>query len=257
MSKISLARDQLTTAGFALMEGVIPREEAARFGGALESALAHIADEATALCNRAGLYGARNVLEVCPAARAAWRVAPLIELLETLLGRDYGLVRGLYFDKPPERSWSLPWHQDVTIAVRDHERPSEHFTKRTVKAGVPHVEAPAELLRRMLTLRLHLDDVTPENGPLVVLPGTHHAIAALPEEHAPATILARAGDVLAMRPLLYHASGASTPGTTRQRRILHLEFAADPTLPDGYAWHTFVPGMEIADQNPSVTVRSP
>ncbi len=54
------------------------------------------------------------------------------------------------------------------------------------------------------------------------------------------TIYAIAGDVLAIRPMLTHASGASRVGTTRHRRILHLEFAAIERLPDGYQWHDYV-----------------
>jgi hypothetical protein len=46
-----------------------------------------------------------------------------------------------------------------------------------------------------------------------------------------------------MRPLLAHCSGRSSPGTTRHRRVVHLEFAARPELPDGYAWHDFLPGL--------------
>jgi hypothetical protein len=44
-----------------------------------------------------------------------------------------------------------------------------------------------------------------------------------------------------MGPMLAHASNRSHPDTTQHRRILHLEFAADPSLPDGYTWHTFLP----------------
>jgi len=51
---------------------------------------------------------------------------------------------------------------------------------------------------------------------------------------------ARAGDVLAMRPLVSHSSGASTPGTQRHRRVLHLEFAGCEELPDGFCWHDFI-----------------
>jgi hypothetical protein len=47
--------------------------------------------------------------------------------------------------------------------------------------------------------------------------------------------------VLLMRPLLAHCSNRSHAGTLRRRRILHLEFAALPELPDGYAWHTYLP----------------
>ena len=45
-----------------------------------------------------------------------------------------------------------------------------------------------------------------------------------------------------MRPLVEHSSGKSHPDTTRHRRVLHLEFAASAELPDGYAWHDFLPG---------------
>ena len=229
----------IETSGFALIERGLSSLAVAELTQCLEAALAVVEDPAISLRNRAGVYGARNVLELCPAARQAWRTPPLEQALTAVLGDAFGLVRGLYFDKPPQRSWSLPWHQDLTIAVQEH-RPSTHFRKPTTKAGVPHVEAPPELLAQMLTLRIHLDDVTAENGPLQVLPGTHRSIAAEPPALAPVTIFAKAGDVLAMRPLLFHASGASTPGTTRHRRILHLEFAAQRELPEGFAWQTWL-----------------
>src|SRR5205807_1126122 len=54
------------------------------------------------------------------------------------------------------------------------------------------------------------------------------------------TLHAGLGDVLLIRPLVAHCSNRSHPGTTRHRRILHLEFAARSDLPDGYEWHDFV-----------------
>jgi len=48
---------------------------------------------------------------------------------------------------------------------------------------------------------------------------------------------------LLIRPLLAHCSNRSSPDTTRHRRILHLEFSGDDHLPDGFAWHDFVPGF--------------
>ena len=98
----------------------------------------------------------------------------------------------------------------------------------------------------MLTLRIHLDEVTDDNGPLKVIRGSHHGkisdqtATAVSQSHAVDTIYATAGDVLAMRPLISHASGASTPGTTRHRRILHLEFSGQPNLPDGFQWYHFI-----------------
>ena len=61
---------------------------------------------------------------------------------------------------------------------------------------------------------------------------------------APVSILVERGDVLAMRPLLAHSSPNSHVESRRHRRILHLEFAGWATLPDGFAWHRFVPGVQ-------------
>lgn len=210
-------------------------------------------------------YASRDPLAAIDDPQSLWRRPKLLPLLLATLGPNFGLVRGLFFDKPPERTWSLPWHKDQTIAVRDNRIRSERFTKPTVKEGVPHVIAPPDFLATMLTLRIHLDEVTEENGPLQVLRGSHlteetragrprSPRTQLQETHAgtvnseaefdPITILAQPGDVLVMRPLLSHASGNSRAGTKRHRRILHLEFASGPTLPDGFEWHRFTPGIE-------------
>jgi Phytanoyl-CoA dioxygenase (PhyH) len=188
------------------------------------------------------VYAARNILQLWPQVADVWRQPPLPELLTRILGPSFGLVRVLYFDKPPEQTWALPWHKDLTIAVKNKRLPGTHFSHPTIKAGVPHVEASREVLENMLTVRIHLDDVTPENGPLKVIPGSHRT-GKLMElgEVMPQEILARAGDVLLIRPLVAHCSNRSQPETTRHRRILHLEFAASPDLPDGYEWHDFVP----------------
>ena len=85
-------------------------------------------------------------------------------------------------------------------------------------------------------------EVTEENGPLKVMPGSHRAGKRLAlDEGQPQSVLAGRGDVLLIRPLVAHCSNRSRPGTSRHRRILHLEFAAAAELPDGYAWHTFLP----------------
>ena len=83
--------------------------------------------------------------------------------------------------------------------------------------------------------------MTDENGPLKVMPGSHHS-GKTPSSsgRAPVTILGRRGDVLLMRPLLSHCSNKSAPGTKQRRRILHYEFSGTSELPDGYAWHDYV-----------------
>ena len=190
------------------------------------------------------VYGARNILDRWPGALRVIEQPLLRDALRAVLGPGFGLVRVLYFDKPPGESWALPWHKDLAIAVRDNRRPSIDFDRPTTKYGVPHVEAPAWLLERLLTARLHLDAVTDENGPLKVLPGSHRGGKTGTGNGNEARILCDRGDVLLMRPLLSHCSGHSAAGTGRHRRILHLEFSPVSELPDGYEWHTYrtVPG---------------
>jgi Phytanoyl-CoA dioxygenase (PhyH) len=232
--------ERLHEKGFAVVESVFDSAECDRFTRELEAALVACTDERVVLRRASGaIFGARNLLTVFPQTTMLWRKQPLMDLLTKVLGGQFGLVRGLYFDKSPEGTWSLPWHQDRTIAVREHAISSEQFRNRTMKGGVPHVEAPEELLRQMLTLRIHLDEVTEENGPLQVLPGTH-ACGATSSAGPPVAVFAKAGDVLAMRPLLSHCSGASHSETGRHRRVIHLEFAGLRELPDGYQWNEFV-----------------
>ncbi|MBI5800547.1 MAG: phytanoyl-CoA dioxygenase family protein [Verrucomicrobia bacterium] len=149
-------------------------------------------------------------------------------------------VRALYFDKSPDANWLVPWHQDLTLAVREHAK-AHGFGPWSTKEGVPHVQPPVQLLEQMLAVRLHLDDADADNGALRVLPGSHRAgrlspvrIQELRASQPEQLCVAAAGDALLMRPLLLHASSRSA--STRHRRVLHLEYAAF-ALPPGLHWH--------------------
>jgi ectoine hydroxylase-related dioxygenase (phytanoyl-CoA dioxygenase family) len=258
----SLLSEQVETIerdGFVLLPAVLASEETDLAGAEMAAAMAVLQRDGEAIRSRGGIvYAARNVLDWFPAAKELWRQHSLTSLLEAVLGADYGLVRALYFDKPPERSWSLPWHKDMTIAVADNRLASDQFSHPTNKAGVPHVEAPEWLLARMLTLRIHLDPVTNDNGPLEVIPGSHHdgKLQGRGAEAAGLPILTQAGDVLAIRPLVTHASGNSALETKLHRRMLHLEFAAVPLLPDAYRWHTFIAGRAQVHRAPRANAGS-
>jgi len=192
--------------------------------------------------SRGTVYAARNLIDSLDNLITLVQSTGLGEHLKQAIGERCGLVRVLYFDKPSERSWSLPFHKDLTIAVQDNSLATEAFSKPTRKSGVDHVEASEEILTNMLTLRIHLDDVTEANGPLQVIPGSHlSGKRVVPYENDVLKILAHRGDVLAMVPMIVHGSGHSDPDKQLHRRILHLEFCGTPNLPDGYRWKHFLP----------------
>jgi len=183
-------------------------------------------------------YAMRNLLCV-PCVQDFSKSATVRSVVEPILGRMAIAVRGLLFDKTPNANWNVAWHQDLCIAVRQRaEVPG--FGPWSLKAGIQHVQAPVSVLEEMLTLRLHLDDCSEENGPLQVLPASHRSgklttrqIAEWRSHVQPAVCCVPRGGVLVMHPLLLHSSSAArTPG---HRRVIHLEFAAGD-LPAGLEW---------------------
>lgn len=228
--------------GFRILPQALDATKIERLLAVFDAAFSSDSQSVRARSSRGHVYAARNLIESIPEVSSVWQADPLLGLLREVLGDGFGLVRALFFDKPPERSWALPWHKDTSIAVKDNSAKSPAFSRPTTKAGIPHVIANDDWLRQMLTLRIHLDDVTDENGPLRVIPKSHASSEDVGVgADCAVTIYADAGDVLAMRPLISHASGGAVAGTTRHRRILHLEFAANESLPDGYHWHDFIP----------------
>lgn len=231
--------ERLNANGFSVVESIFDAAEVQRTIDKLESAIA--ADSDSSIKSRGKVYAARNLIDSIPDIQSCFNAAPLVELLTADLSARFGLVRVLYFDKPSDRSWYLPWHKDLTIAVKDNTLPTTHFSKPTRKAGVDHVEASENLLKNMMTLRIHLDDVTTSNGPLEVIPGSHATGKTVqPTSQEAVKILVKAGDVLAMRPMISHASGHTDPEGNLRRRILHLEFSATEQLTDGYQWSHFL-----------------
>lgn len=236
MDEMNLQRD-----GLCLLKQAVSQETINRLLSVCGVLFERDSDGVLARSSRGHVYAARNLIETIPEVTTIWQCDLLLDFLRGQLGEQCGLVRALFFDKPPDRTWALAWHKDTSISVKDNSIDSKSFSRPTHKAGVPHVIASDDILKRMLTLRIHLDEVTDENGPLRVIPGSHLSSTCEGDGLDSATeIHAAVGDVLAMYPLISHSSGSSTPGTQRHRRILHLEFAEMATLPDGFVWHDFI-----------------
>ena len=228
--------ESLEACGYA----VIPRVLSEEVVSVLLGEVAGLRSEGAVRYRRGEVYALRDALRLLPSAHKIAGSDPVRSLVEPILGRDARPVRGLLFDKPPAANWSVPWHQDLTIAVRERIE-AEGYGPWSVKAGIPHVQPPVPVLERMLAVRLHMDDADDSNGALKVLPGSHRHGRLSPDRIAewkgrqrPVVCPVPRRGAMVMRPLLLHAS--ETARDPRPRRVLHLEFSAD-ALPGGLTWH--------------------
>lgn len=225
--------------GYAVIEPVLDSSDV----DVLLGALGEVQSGKAALERNGAVYGVRDLLRQAPGLAGFVQTHAVQNLVSSLLGPRGKMVRAIYFDKTPEANWKVAWHQDCTIAVKERADISG-FELWTTKAGIQHVRPPTELLERMVTLRFHLDDCDETNGALKVITGSHlhgrlpeSEIAGMVQRTPHVTCNVAKGGVLAMKPLILHASSAGSQPV--HRRVLHFEFSADE-LPDGLEWYDAV-----------------
>jgi ectoine hydroxylase-related dioxygenase (phytanoyl-CoA dioxygenase family) len=179
--------------------------------------------------------GARHVLAL-PAVRALAIDSRMLALAARFVATAQPF-RATLFDKSPSANWLVAWHQDTALPMRARAD-TPGWGPWSTKAGALYAHAPAAALVQVVALRLALDDSTSANGPLRVLPGTHRhgrlddpAIARLAQAIAPVACTVDAGGVVALRPLLLHASSKST--SEARRRVLHIEYASATSFGPG------------------------
>ena len=183
-----------------------------------------------------GRAGLRHALQHAGIARLA-EDARLLGIAREVLGATAVPFRATLFDKSPTSNWLVVWHQDTALPLRNRVD-AEGWGPWSKKAGILYAHAPTSALERILALRIHLDDSTPENGPLRVLPGTHRLGVLSDEEVHDLAQVTRAADctvarggVLAMRPLLIHSSSKMQAQVSR--RVIHIEYAKSMCTEDG------------------------
>jgi ectoine hydroxylase-related dioxygenase (phytanoyl-CoA dioxygenase family) len=227
------SRDCFVRHGFLILREFLPLETCDQLAAELTARFEAQQGDAT---SRIG--GVRNLLQSSPLVAAVAKSDCASALLRALLDAKAFPVRSIFFDKTPEANWNVAWHQDLHIAVAERvEAPG--YGPWSVKAGVPHVQPPPEVLSSMATIRIHLDDCDAANGALRVVPGSHAAgILARDEfnrwKEKPAVVAeVPKGGALVMSPLLLHSSSAAV--NPSHRRVLHLEYASCE-LPAGLRW---------------------
>jgi ectoine hydroxylase-related dioxygenase (phytanoyl-CoA dioxygenase family) len=226
-----ITRQQIEKTGYVIVPDVLSSDVADQLIVAIRNALN--------LHGSHSEYAMRNLAQSVPEVRQIAENKGMQTLLRPILKSPAFLVRSIFFDKTRQANWKVAWHQDLTVAVKEKvETPG--FTAWSLKEGIVHVQPSPYILDRMLTVRLHLDDCGPANGPLQVIPGSHTAgrlsseqIANWRKRQSPTSCLVKRGGALLMRPLLLHASSPATE--PEHRRVVHLEFATD-LLPNGLRW---------------------
>lgn len=213
------------TAGFEMVPAVLDRSEVAGIPDALPPD--------TLEPNRAG---ARHLMR-SPIVEKLARDPRLLAIAARFIGATATPFRATLFDKSPKRNWLVVWHQDTALPLQER-RDVPGWGPWSVKAGVVYAQAPAPALSRVIALRVHIDDSRDDNGPLRVLPGTHTLgvlsdadIGQLARQIPAMNCVLPAGGIVAMCPLLVHAS--SKTESSRQRRVLHIEYAESLQIPDG------------------------
>jgi hypothetical protein len=160
-------------------------------------------------------------------------------LLSSLLPPDFAAVQCTVFEKTVDRNWLVSLHQDLSIPVLakvDHPA----LTGWSEKEGALFVQPPADVLQKIVAVRLHIDECTSIDGPLKVVSGSHvygrinqETARALRAANGEISCPAGRGAVMLMRPLLLHSSSKASGQS--KRRVLHYLFA--PTsLPFGLQW---------------------
>ncbi len=206
----------------------------------LLASLSELRNSSSVREKKGAAYGVRNLLNLLPDIREIAESDMVKNLVEIILGAKAKPVRAIFFDKTPEANWKVPWHQDLTVAVRE-KREIAGFTAWTQKAEIHHVQPPTSVLEKMLAMRIHLDDADETNGGLKVIPKSHKygrlsstQIQNLREANEAEVCRIKRGEAFLMRPLVVHSSSAGT--NPKHRRVIHIEFSAE-ILPDGLEWY--------------------
>ena len=209
--------------GFAILENIYTTKEIGR----LLSIITRATEDQARFKKTEDLFAIRCLLQELPQLKQVLFNSNLGALVKEGFGKDYFLTKAIYFDKPPQSNWYVPWHQDVPINVKAKVE-TENFRSWTHKHNVTSVMPPVEYLQSAYTVRIHLDDTDEKNGALKVIPKTHFSvltdqeIATLRETSEIKTCKVKKGGVHLLKPLTLHASAKTE--NDKHRRVIHLEF---------------------------------
>ena len=171
------------------------------------------------------LFAIRQVIKQIPKLKQVLFNTKFKKLISELNEGKYFLTKAIFFDKPKNSNWFVPFHQDLSISVKE-KYDIDEYINWTHKKNQYGVQAPIKILEDTITIRIHLDDTNKENGALKVIPKSHlNGIIRknsvhwnIENEHIGEV---KTNGIMLMKPLLLHASNRTMNGN--QRRVIHLE----------------------------------
>lgn len=237
MTDYSHYQDEISENGFTVIKDIYSEAEVNDLIAAINDA-----DKSNPTFRKnADLFAIRQFLKEVPQIKTTIFNTRLTQIINTLFGDDYFVVKSIYFDKPKQSNWFVAWHQDLTISV-DKKVNLTGFSSWTNKHNQFAVQPPIGILKDNFTIRIHLDDTNSDNGALKILSGSHKKGINRPgnidwsiEKETVCDVAL--GGIMVMRPLVLHASDRTT--NDARRRVIHIEFSR-AKLPDEINWSELI-----------------
>ena len=213
---------ELEENGFSVLTDLYSENEISQISACIENA----EQVGNSFMKTKDLFAIRQLIKNVPELSNLLFNKKLTELISSFSKSEYFLTKAIYFDKPSESNWFVPYHQDLSISV-DKKVNLENYVNWTFKKGLNGVQPPIKILQDTITIRIHLDETDKNNGALKVIPKSHlNGIVRVDSKdwniENEFICEVKKGGVMLMKPLTLHASNRTTNG--KKRRVIHLEF---------------------------------
>ena len=233
MNKLKTYKSEIEELGFTTIENIYSTEEVQK----IIETINQVDTSNDTFRKSNDLFAIRQFLIEVPETQNLIFNENLQKVISELFGKNYFVIKSIYFDKPETSNWYVSYHQDLTISV-DKKIELDNFKFWTTKQNQFAVQPPIEILENIYTIRIHLDDTDEKNGALKVIEKSHLKKIYRPENidwqtENETTCNVKKGGIMIMKPLTLHSSSRTT--NNKKRRVIHIEFS-DANLPNGLNW---------------------
>lgn len=233
MNELKIYKSEIEELGFTTIENIYSTEEVQK----IIETINQVDTSKDTFRKSNDLFAIRQFLKEVPETQKLIFNEKLQKVISELFGKNYFVIKSIYFDKPETSNWYVSYHQDLTISV-DKKIELDNFKFWTTKQNQFAVQPPIEILENIYTIRIHLDDTDENNGALKVIEKSHLKKIYRPENidwktEKETTCNVNKGGIMIMKPLTLHSSSRTT--NNKKRRVIHIEFS-DTNLPNGLNW---------------------